>query len=498
MSERDTAAPADFDTLASHWDVLVIGAGPAGLTAAATLAAAGRAVLVLDEQLAPGGQIYRAVGQSPLTQPTILGADYWRGREVVARFARSGARALAQTSVWQIDRFEAAPGTPHTLRVAASSCGRTRLFWARDVVLAGGAMERPFPIPGWTRPGVMGVGAAQVLLKTTGAVPQRATLLAGCGPLLWLYAAQVLRAGGHIDALLDTTAAGHGRRAWPHAMDFLRSPYWRKGLSLMAAVRRRVRVIPGVRTLEALGAEGAAGDAPLSRVVFTRADGVRRTLPADTLLLHQGVVPNTNLASALGCRLDWDDSQLCWVAQRDRWGQSSLPHVYIAGDGGGIGGARAAEAQGELAGWRIAERQGAIDAATCDARARGARSALRQALRGRRFLETLYRPADALRLPQGDTVVCRCEEVSARQVIDAAQIGCSGPNQLKAFLRCGMGPCQGRFCGLTVAEMLARHKGRSVADTGYYTLRFPTKPLTLAELAALPATDAGEKAVVTA
>jgi bacterioferritin-associated ferredoxin len=103
-----------------------------------------------------------------------------------------------------------------------------------------------------------------------------------------------------------------------------------------------------------------------------------------------------------------------------------------------------------------------------------------------------------MRMPGGDTLVCRCEEVTAQQVVDAARIGCSGPNQLKAFLRCGMGPCQGRMCGLTVCELLSRETGTPMRELGYYTLRFPTKPLTLAEIAALPATEDGEKSIVTA
>jgi hypothetical protein len=114
---------------------------------------------------------------------------------------------------------------------------------------------------------------------------------------------------------------------------------------------------------------------------------------------------------------------------------------------------------------------------------------------GRGFLDTLYRPADAFRLPEGETIACRCEEVTSGQIRGMAAIGCEGPNQMKAFLRCGMGPCQGRLCGLTVTELIAAERRTRPGEVGYYRLRPPVKPITLAELASLPISEAERKAV---
>jgi len=116
--------------------------------------------------------------------------------------------------------------------------------------------------------------------------------------------------------------------------------------------------------------------------------------------------------------------------------------------------------------------------------------------RGRRFIDLLYRPAAAFRIPQGDTIVCRCEEVTARQIVETVALGCSGPNQMKSFLRCGMGPCQGRLCGLTVTELMAQARNVDPQKIGYYRLRPPVRPITLAELAALPKSEAAVAAVV--
>jgi NADPH-dependent 2,4-dienoyl-CoA reductase/sulfur reductase-like enzyme len=335
----------------------------------------------------------------------------------------------------------------------------------------------------------MTAGAAQILLKTSGLVPGPQTVIAGSGPLLVLLLAQFAAAGMPPVTVLDTTPRGRWREALSHAVDFAFSPYLRKGLTLLRQASRGNRIIRGVDSLEVLGESKAEG-------VRYRAEGVTRDLPCDLLLLHQGVAPNLNLANAIGCEQRWDDVQKCFAPVVDDWGASSVPGVWIAGDGAGIAGARAAEAHGRLAALQAALRAGRIDAGTRDAAAAPARAERARWQRGRAFLDALYAPAPQFRIPKGDTVVCRCEEVVAQQIVDTVKLGCSGPNQMKSFLRCGMGPCQGRLCGLTVTELIASERGTSPADVGYYRLRFPIKPITLAELASLPQTEASEEAVV--
>jgi bacterioferritin-associated ferredoxin len=335
----------------------------------------------------------------------------------------------------------------------------------------------------------MTAGAAQILLKSDGLVADGRVVLAGCGPLLWLLAWQYLNAGRRIDAVLDTTPRANWRAALPHLPAFLASPYLAKGLKLMARVRRELNVVGGV---EALRAEG---EGRLARVVYARG-GRDYALPADLLLLHQGVAPNVNLSNSIGCVQDWDGVQLCWRPRVDAWFGSSVEGVAIAGDGAGIAGAEAAEERGRIAAIGAAMRLGRIAAGEA-ARAAGApRAALARAERGRAFLDALYRPAPQFRIPAGDTLVCRCEEVSAAQILDAARLGVTGPNQMKSFLRCGMGPCQGRLCGLTVTELIAAARGATPEEVGHYRLRPPVKPITLAELAAMPKDEAATRAVV--
>lgn len=469
-------------------DLLVIGAGPAGLAAATRAAGLGLDVVLIDEQPAAGGQIYRAISTTPVQDRDILGADYWHGLSLIEPFRQSGARHLAGAMVWAVNRSDDGAFEVAYTTTADSQAG---LLHCRHVILATGAQERPFPIPGWTLPGVVTAGAAQILLKTSGVVPDGTTVLAGGGPLLYLLAWQYLNAGVKIHAILETTPPGQWRQALPFAWGFLRSPYLGKGLRLLRAVRAAVPFVSGVGALEAIGGERGH----LARLRY-QAGGETRTIDIDQLLLHQGVVPNTNLSRAVGAEHMWSERQDCWEPQVDAWGATSVPQLTIAGDGAGIAGAMAAEHRGRLAAVHAAAALGRIDMATRDREAAPHRAALSRATRGREFFESLYRAPAQFRRPVGDTIVCRCEEATAEQVRQAARMGCQGPNQMKAFLRCGMGPCQGRFCGLTVTELIADEQGRHPRDVGYYRVRFPIKPVTLGEMATLPQTEHSRSAVV--
>jgi NADPH-dependent 2,4-dienoyl-CoA reductase/sulfur reductase-like enzyme len=196
----------------------------------------------------------------------------------------------------------------------------------------------------------------------------------------------------------------------------------------------------------------------------------------------------------MGVEHRWDDLQQCFYPVVDDWGGTDVDGIFIAGDGAGIGGAKVAEIAGRMAGLSIAEDLGRISKSERDTLAAPLRRARAREMAIRPFLDTAYPPYRDALIPADATIVCRCEEVTAGDIRGYARLGCLGPNQTKAFGRPGMGPCQGRYCGLTVTTLLAEANGQTPDDTGYYRIRPPLKPVTLGELAAMqvPPQDAAE------
>lgn len=454
-------------------DLLIVGAGPAGMQAAVQARAFGLSVLLVDEQPAPGGQIWRAIEARANTRiGELLGQEYTDGLALAQAFRASGAGYAPATQVWQIE-----PGW----QVFMSRERQAQRVQAANVLLATGAQERPAPFPGWTLPGVLTVGAAQILLKNAREVPQSPPWIAGSGPLVLLYMVQLLRAGVRIAGWLDTTPAHAWRRGAPHAAMALRA--WRdllKGLGWSRELRRAG--FPILRGVTQLRAEGSRR---LERIAYRAADGSWHSVAADLMLIHEGVVPSIHITQALGCEHAWSDSQHCFVPKLDAWGQASQPGIFVAGDGAGIGGARAAGARGALAALGIALRTGKVKEDEARQRAAPLRRQLARDMAIRPLLDAMYRPRAELFAPPDDTVVCRCEELTAGDIRAAAGTGRPDANQAKSMTRAGMGPCQGRQCGYTVAHLLAAAHRRPVQEVGFYRVRPPLKPLTLGELASL-------------
>lgn len=455
------------------WDAIVIGAGPAGMTAAATLSEGGARTLVIDEQPASGGQVYRAVERNAdnATLLALLGADYASGGALAARLRASAAELRFGTSAWRID----AGGT-----VWVKADGKVEQLRAKTLVIASGAMERPVPVPGWTLPGVMTIGALQIMLKEAGLRPSGRLVLAGCGPLFYLFAVQCLKAGISELVLVDTTARANfipALRHLPKAVFGHGPSYLLKGLGLMAALRRRgVKIHRGVSNLRIEGTERASAVSFLAGTRPLRID-------LDLIALHEGVIPSQQIARSIGCAYRWDEGQQCFLPVLDPMGESSVPGVFVAGDSGGIIGAAASADAGVLCALAILKRLDRISDTEFDRRTAAARRALDVQLTIRPFLDRLYRPRHEVLAPSDEVVVCRCEVVRAGAIRDVVRQGCLGPNQTKAFLRSGMGPCQGRMCGPMVSAIVARETGQDLDATGYYRIRAPLKPVTIGELA---------------
>jgi NADPH-dependent 2,4-dienoyl-CoA reductase/sulfur reductase-like enzyme len=458
-------------------DLIIIGAGPAGMSAARRAAGLGLTVAILDEQPTPGGQIYRDVERASLLRGDILGPEFTEGLTLTQGLAHGNIRHLRGAVVWQIE-----PGP----RVCFSQEGKAAVVTGKRLLLATGALERPMPVPGWTLPGVMTAGAAQILLKQSGIVSEGAVLV-GSGPLLYLVASQMLRAGAPPLALVETQTKADLARSLRHIGGALRGwPYLLKGLKMLWALRRAG--VPRHVGATQIAVEGEAQ----ARAVTFRTGGTEHRVACNTVLLHHGVVPNTQAARSIDIAHIWDEGQSCFVPKVDRWGRSTVSDVFIAGDGAGIGGAKVAALQGEIAALEIACDLGQITAAERDTKARPLQTDLSAERAARPFIDAAYPPYAGALTPADSTIICRCEEVTAGDIRQMARQGCLGPNQTKAFGRPGMGPCQGRFCGLSVTQILSEANRSTPDQTGYYRIRPPLKPVTLGEIAAMAKQDVPE------
>ena len=433
-------------------DLIVVGAGPAGIGAATEASRHGLRTVLLDENPSAGGRIWQGLPARGASNPEEAAAC-----QKLADFTASGVETLFEASVWGIE--------PDGV-VFLTKGGRALSLRARHILLATGTTERPMPIPGVTLPGVMTVGAAQIAWKTSLLLPDEHTWIAGQGPLIYLYAAQVIQAGGRLGGILSVADPKARWRALRHV------PAARSDIIKGLGWLRALRGIPQFNVSDIR----AEGDRALREVSFL-VNGSRRVEKADLLLLHDGVIPSTQLTRAIGCDHHWDELRHCWQPSTNEWGETTVAGLIVAGDGAGIGGATAAFLSGQIA------AIGCTDKATRDAQAAPLREMRGRALASRPFIDTLYVPLPVV--PADTTMICRCEEVTAGDIRAAAKSGCLGLNQLKAYTRCGMGPCQGRMCGVPAGEVLARAHGWHPRDVEPFRTRFPAKPLTVGELASL-------------
>jgi D-hydroxyproline dehydrogenase subunit alpha len=487
-------------------EVAVVGAGPAGLAAMLVLAEHGADVVLVDEQARSGGQIYRRPPETFGGTAVAPGRAYRRGSALLAAADAAECRRLHRTLVWGMFepdeaeeiRLNGSTPSPSWLLGLAGDAG-IDLLAVRHVLVAAGAYDLPVAFPGWTLPGVMAAGGVQAFVKSQKLLPGRRFVLAGAHPLLLLVADQLLAAGAELAAV----ALAQPR---PGVLDALATAARLRGrvAALGAAggplLRLRRAGVPLLFSHVVAAAEGGeAVEAAYLRPVdaawrATGAPDVR--LECDTLALGYGFVPSTELTRQAGCAHTWRSAAGGWVTDHDEWQRASGTGISVAGEVSGVAGAEQAEEEGRIAALGILRDLGRLDAGEATRLAAPVRRRLRPLRRFSAIVQEQFEPRrDALSaLADGSTIVCRCEEVTAHELRSAlaAHPHLGDVDAVKQLTRVGMGPCQGRFCQLTVAALTAEATGRSVAELGAFTARPPVKPLALGRLAAAAEREAEE------
>ena len=462
-------------------ELAIVGAGPAGLSAAAEAARHGVSVVLLDDNPRPGGQYFR---QGPATRtPTSVApgpvkghpADARRARELFSVTSHPRVAFLGGAVVW---------GVPEAKTLAFTHAGQADRLRADAIIVAAGATDRAVPFPGWTLPGVITAGGAQNLLKSQGVLPGHRVVVAGTGPLLLVVADSLRRAGATVVEVLEAAPRGRTWMALPRLA--VVPPLLRRGLAYrLGLARAGIPLRWGWTVIEARGRDevSEAVVAPIDRTGRVDRTRARAMLHVDTIVVGFGLTPATELTRLLGCAHEWHPARGGWIPTRSTDLESSVPGVFVAGDGAGIAGVETAILEGRLSGILAAARLGRCPPTEATTVARRLRTRLSRLACFRTGIEALYAPpADFLSLLTPETIVCRCEEVTARQLLDGLGRGLTSINALKGATRITMGACQGRNCLRTLADLVARERRCTPVDLAYPQARPPARPVRLGDL----------------
>ncbi|WP_198431714.1 FAD-dependent oxidoreductase [Pseudorhodobacter sp. MZDSW-24AT] len=441
-------------------DLLVVGGGAGGLSAAIAARAAGASVVILDERKVGGGQYFK---QSAVSAP--LDAQQAAGAELLAQALAAGAKLIGEVEIW---------GAFDGLLFLAEHKGAALVARPRAAIIATGAYERPEIRPGWTLPGVMTTGAAQTLWRSYRTLPGKRVAIVGSGPLNLQVGRELALGGAEVVMIAERGPAPWLRPLASAVLAFADPGLVLSGLRMLSDLRKRGAPVRHGTRLDRIDAEGSA-----LRVTVT--DGAKTTaVTADAVLMNAGFDPQNEILRLLGARANYDPAFGHLRVVRDERCATSVPGLYAVGDCAGLGGAPAAMAEGRIAGRAAAAELGFGDGYDVFADQR-------QLRRHRRFQRQLWALHDvAPRLPEvpDDTLICRCEEIDAGQIRQGLGERPGHAGTLKRATRVGMGRCQGRYCGLVAARLVAAATGMPVDERSYFAPRVPIKPVAISSILA--------------
>ena len=447
--------------------VIIVGAGPAGVRCAETLVAAGLRPTVVDENRRDGGQIYRRQPDN-FTRPyaKLYGTEAGRAQSLHETFdaLRGKVDYLPETLAWNIFG-----GQLHV-----TDQRRSRALPYDALVICSGATDRLMPVKGWHYAGTYSLGASQIALKAQACAIGRRIVFMGTGPLLYLVAAQYVKAGADVAAVLDTSPFMRRVAALPKLM--ARPSVLRNGLALVGELKRAgVQVLTGITPVEIRGTP----DDGVQGLVIRDKHGSERSFECDAVAMGYHLRPETQLADLARCAFRFDAETRQWLPELGEDGRTSVPGVYLAGDGVRVLGADAAEIGGRLAALAVLKDVGLpVDEGQLQ-RLRADQARMDRFRQG--LVQAFPWPAQqAADLPD-DAIVCRCETITAGELRrTVGELGAREANRAKALCRVGMGRCQGRYCGHAGAEIIAHAAGVPLEQVGRLRGQAPVKPLSIA------------------
>lgn len=441
-------------------DLLVVGGGAGGLSAAISAREAGASVVILDERKVGGGQYFK---QSAVSAP--LDAQQAAGADLLSRALAAGAELIGEVEIW---------GAFDGLLFLAEHKGAALIARPRAAIIATGAYERPEIRPGWTLPGVMTTGAAQTLWRSYRTLPGKRVAIVGSGPLNLQVGRELAMGGAEVVLIAERGPAPWLRPLASAALAIADPALVLTGLRTLSDLRKRGVSVRHATRLDRIDAEGQA-----LRVTVTGATGAS-TVTADAVLMNAGFDPQNEILRLLGARSTYDPAFGHLRVTRDETCATTVTGLYAVGDCAGLGGAPAAMAEGRIAGRAAAAALGFGDGYDLFADQRK----LSRYRRFQRYLWALHDVAPRLPKVPDDTLICRCEEIDAGQIRQGLGEQPGHAGTLKRATRVGMGRCQGRYCGPVAARLVAAATGAPVDDRSYFAPRVPIKPVAISSILA--------------
>jgi thioredoxin reductase/bacterioferritin-associated ferredoxin len=430
-------------------ELLVVGAGPAGLTAATEAAGCGIETILIDEHRGTGGML-RVLGQLPLDlgNGAVPASEVRRAMHGDAE--RAGVTVIDQSLVWGI--FE-------DLLAGVLTPAENLDIKPQAMIVAAGTADRPMPFAGWTLPYVLNAQEALRLAYDQDALPGRTAVVASTGGTGVSVALALNAVGLRVTALVESETLSDGERS--------------------ALGVAGIAIHEGARIAEARGTDYV-------RTVVVRGGRGDHAVDANTLVLATGRAPLIELFAVTGCRLRWDESAGGHVPERSRDLETSVPGLYAVGASGGLCGLRVAKAEGRLAAAAVTARLGRARAGSLDAASRDLATArAADAAAVARETSALWRlEADTVRsaLADPDMLLCRCEKVTVQGIHDAIANGAETPGEVKRATRMGMGECQGKTCRPLLSRAVAEITGSRLNAIPPLTFRPPVRPVPLEAL----------------
>lgn len=462
----------------NSFDLIIVGGGPAGMSAAVQAANLGLSVALVDERATLGGQIYKQLGLGfRVKDEAKMGREYVAGRGMITEIEKQKIDVYLQTSAVSIEG---------TRIVIVHEGEKAQTLSGRRILLAPGAHDRPVAFPGWTLPGVITAGGAQTLVKTQRVVPGERILFAGSGPLALAFPAQLKKYGANVTMALEAGKA--------------------PGIAVMArlllASRGNVRLLLDALKYRWLLMKHrvplhykriiveVGGRERVEYAIHARVDKEWRPIPGteeriavDTVCIGYGFFPSIELFRLAGCQFSYDENLGGPTVVADSWGRTSNEEVFAAGDGTGVEGVYVAVAKGTLAALKIAED---LQYISSEQAIRMSKPSFRQLAAKRRLQRVLVRMFKVgkgiYELADKETIICRCENIR-KQRIDDAISATSDLSVVKAFTRAGMGLCQGRNCQRQIAALISNSHSMAISEVPLATPRFPVKPVPLGSIA---------------